>query len=128
MANFFAGAGVSDAEFTSQPTDEHAQLCASGLVARPTHRIQAMRVRRGVAAFQDAVVVRDAGIGLSEILPTMKAKRAVALLLLFRTTEPAPDAPRYATYAHVAKLLNMSYGKVYYLAQKAQPRDKHDRK
>ena len=41
---------------------------ASGLIACPTPRSQASSICRDVAAFRDAVVVRDAGIGLPKII------------------------------------------------------------
>ena len=44
---------------------------ASRLIACPTQRSQASSICRAVAGFRDAVVVRDAGIGLQEILPTV---------------------------------------------------------
>ena len=50
----------------------------------------------------------------------LEAKKACALQLLYRTEEPPPNAPRYQTYAAVAKVLKMSYGQLYHLCKQAK--------
>ena len=50
----------------------------------------------------------------------MEAKKAIALQLLYKTEQPSPKAPRYQTYAAVAKVLNMSYGQLYHLCKQAK--------
>ena len=63
--NDAAGQSVTRPDFVKEVCATNSQ--ASGLIAWPMQRIQAMYVCRDVAVFQDVVVLRAVGIILSEI-------------------------------------------------------------
>ena len=43
--------------------------------------------------------------------------RELALFMLFRTLQPTAKSPRYATYAHVARVLGLTYGQIHHLCR-----------